>query len=311
MKNKQAGFASSGVVALAILAAIFGLTAVMARYFSKGTGVFEQWYLRYSVSFLFTLLIFWKSISLRKFLKLSQREWLIVIFRAILGSVAAVAIYTLAAQKAKVGPVAFMQVLPTTALLGVFLLHEKISIAKIALITLSFLGAAIVVVPSVHDISGFNLGELLSFISGACFSLQFVTRKWHTSELNNQEITLAMVGIGMVLNYALSLLVYHRAFATGADWSIKYTILLVAAGMLSAVMIFLVSYGFEHVSAVVASTILDLEQIFGVIFGYVFYRETLSSREVIGGLVILVAVVLMNQVNNRETLELKAVPNLD
>jgi drug/metabolite transporter (DMT)-like permease len=65
-------------------------------------------------------------------------------------------------------------------------------------------------------------------------------------------------------------------------------------------MQFLVNYGFEHVSAVVAGNILSLEQVFGVLFGLVFYGELLNARQITGGLIILVSVILMNQLARRE-----------
>lgn len=311
MKQRSKSYASTGVLALALLALIYGLTAVMARYFGTRTGVFEQWYLRYAIGAIFCIILFHGKISYRKFLHLSQRDAGLIVVRVILGSVIAVALYTLAAQKAKIGPVAFMQVLPTTALLGVILLKERISRLKAALVLLSFLGAAIVVVTDTHDLLTLNVGELLSFVSGALFSLVFILRKWQTKALNNYELTFAVTILGAIFNYILSIILYHRLAPVTASWSTSFMLLLVVAGFLSTLMNLLVSYGFEHVSAVVASSILDLEQVFGCLFGYLIYHETLTPREVIGGLIILGAALSMNRLNNREERELKAMPAPD
>lgn len=300
MKQRQLHATPGGLAALAILALIFGLTAVFARYLSGGAQLFEQWYLRYGIMTVLSVLIFYKHISFRKFLHLPGKEWAIILFRTCIGSVLAVALYTLAAQQAKIGVVAFMQVIPSTALLGILLFHEKISRARAVTIFLAFIGASLVVVKSAGDLADLNMGAVWSFISGILFSLQFVTRKWHSKALNNQELTIAIIGVGFVINYLVSLVLYHRWFVETAHWNTQFLLVLFVAACCGVANIFLVNYGFERVSAVIASNILALEQVFGAVFGFMMYRETLSLREIIGGFVILVAVVATNQLNNRE-----------
>lgn len=300
MKKLFAG-TSSGVLALVGLAAFYGITAVLARYLSAGNGLFEQWYLRFGIAFVVALIVFRKQTKLKKFLHLPLREWLVLLLRVLSGGVAAVALYTLAAQHAKIGPVAFMQALPMVALLSVVLLHEKLTLKKGALVLLSFAGAAIVVVTNPRDLLHFNSGEIYSLISGIFFALLFVTRKWHTGVLNNQEIVVATVGLGWLFNYILSVTLYHRVFVVTDHWSPLFVIVLLAAGIAMVANVFLLNYGFERISGIVAGNILSLEQVFGPLFGYLFYREGLTSRELIGGTIIVVAALLMNRLSAKET----------
>jgi drug/metabolite transporter (DMT)-like permease len=267
--------------------------------------------LRYGLRFLFAAVLFRRQVSYRKFLHLPWREWCILLLRLLILSVIANGLYTLATEKAKIGPVAFMQVLPSTAILGVVLMHEKISPQRAFLVMASFFGAAIVVVNNVHDLTGFNVGEMLSLISGVLYGLAFVMRKWHTGILNNQEIALAMAGIGAVVYYVLSLILYRRPFIPASRWNVSFACVLLVGGMVITAMQFLVNYGFEHVSAVVAGNILSLEQVFGVLFGLVFYGELLNGRQIIGGTIILVSVILMNQLARREhgSAQIAAVPD--
>ena len=311
MKNRQLHATTGGLLAIATLAVIFGLTAVLARYLGTETELFEQWYLRYGIMFLLSILVFHRRVNFRKFLTLPGKEWLVILFRAFIGSVLAVALYTLAAQQAKIGVVAFMQVLPSTALLGILLFHERVSKARAGAILLAFLGASLVVVHNLGDLAGMNIGALWSLISGILFSLQFVTRKWHSKALNNQELTVAIIGAGFVMNYIVSLALYHRFFASTADWGTQFVLVLFIAGCLGVANIFLINYGFERVSAVIAGNILALEQVFGTLFGFILYGELLSIREIIGGVVILIAVILTNQLNKRENVkdELKPAPD--
>jgi drug/metabolite transporter (DMT)-like permease len=291
VKSQKLHFTTRGLVAVTVLAAIYGLTAVLARFLASGLGVFEQWYLRYGIGFVFAAVIFRKQISYRKFLRLPRGEWLLLVFRSIIGTVLAVSLYTLASEKAKIGPVAFMQVLPSPALFGVLLLHEKISWQRAALVVTSFLGAAVVAVNSFHDLAGFNIGEMYSLVSGVLFGLFLVTRKWHSDLLNNYELTMAIAGLGFAMDYVLSLVLYRRAIIPASRWTMSFALVLLAAGLLVTVIQFLINYGFEHVSAVVAGNVLSLEQIFG---------ELLDGREIAGGLIILASVILMNQLARRE-----------
>jgi drug/metabolite transporter (DMT)-like permease len=128
MEKSRLHATTGGLFAITALAVIFGLTAIFARYLSTDTKLFEQWYLRYGIMFILSIIAFHRYVDFRKFLNLPGKEWGAILFRAFIGSVLAVGLYTLAAREAKIGVVAFMQVLPSTALLGILLFHEKVSV---------------------------------------------------------------------------------------------------------------------------------------------------------------------------------------
>jgi drug/metabolite transporter (DMT)-like permease len=288
----------SGVVALAILAAIYGLTAVMSRYFSGETSLFEQWYLRLGLAALLTAIIFYRKIDFKKFTHLSRRELGLVMFRGIVGSVLATGLYALASQQEKIGVVSLMQILPLTAVFGMLLMHEKLTLRRALLLAISFVGAIVVMVPKLSSGASLGSGALLSLISGALFALVFVLRKKQTGELNNYELAFGTLVVGAVGNYLLSVGVYHRAFVDVTQWSPMLGVLFLGAGFLSALMSLLSSYGFEHVPAITASIILDLELVFGIVFGFLIYREVLSGYEIVGASIILAAIVIMSYTEN-------------
>lgn len=298
--NKHLFDTSSGILALVAVAAYFGVTAVLARYLSANNGIFEQWYLRYGIAFILSLIIFRKRIIYKKILHLPVKEWLVLIFRVITGSIIAVALYTMASQQAKIGPVAFMQAFPSMAILSIIIMKEKLTLEKGLLVMFSFLGVIIVVVENPHDLLSFNIGEIYSLISGIFFALMFITRKWHTGILNNHEITVALLGLGFVANYILSVILYHRLFAETNQWSVLFIAILFFAGAGAVGNIFFLNYGFERVSGIIAGNIMNLEQVFGPIFGYIFYHELLSGREIIGGIIILISAVMMNMLTKKE-----------
>jgi len=284
-----------GVYALVVLTAIYGLTAVMARYFSDEVSIFEQWYVRFAIAAVLLALVFRNKIRFRQLLRVSGREKFIFTARAIIGFVFAASLYAWASQHAKIGSVAAMQVVPTTALLGVLLLREKISPQKVLIIGLAFAGALVVVLQNPTDLLDVGLGEVASLVSGALFSLTFVMRKMQTGELNNYELSFVTTAIGAAANYLVVVCLDRQFLPSPQVFTPGLGALFIGAGMLSVAMSLLTHYGFEHVKATVASVILDLELLFGVLFGYLFYREILSAREFVGCSIILLAVFLIKK----------------
>jgi drug/metabolite transporter (DMT)-like permease len=100
-----------------------------------------------------------------------------------------------------------------------------------------------VVVESLSDLANINVGAIWSLISGILFSLQFATRRRHSKALNNQELTVAIIGTGFIMNYLLSLILYHRFFVPTSHWDLQFVLVLLLAGCLGVANIFLINYG--------------------------------------------------------------------
>jgi len=300
VKSSRLQYTNTGIVALIILSAAFGIMAVLARYLGQGLGVFEQWYIRYAVSSLVALVVFWPKIELSKFLHLPLREWGVLWFRIISGQVIGIGLFTLASERTDAGIVSFMQVMPIVPLLGLILFHERFTRQKAAITLLAFIGAAMVVLTNVYSLSHLNTGALLSLVSAVFYSAMLVTRKWHSDLLNNHEITVAFMILSCLCAYGISVLFDHRFMIPIGHWNAHFALVVLAAGCLSVPVNFLISYSFEHVSAIIAGNILSLEEVFGALFGFIFYGQVLDMREITGGLVILVSVLLMNFAMRRE-----------
>jgi len=300
MKASRQHYTNSGIIALALVSVGFGLMPVLARYLGEGLGLFEQWYLRFAVGLIVALIVFWKKIDLRKFLSLPPREWLVLVSRVFVGQIIGLGLFTLASQKADAGVVSFMQVMPVIPLLGVMLLRERFTAQKAGITFVAFVGAATVVVTNAHSLAHLNAGALLSLVSALFYSAMLVTRKWHDGSLNNQEITVAFMALSGLFAYVISVIVDRRLMIPGDHWDVQFVGVIIAAGALSVAVNFFISYGFEHVSAIIAGNILSLEEVFGPLAGFVFYGQVLSGRELVGGLIILVSVIAMNVVIRQE-----------
>jgi drug/metabolite transporter (DMT)-like permease len=54
----------------------------------------------------------------------------------------------------------------------------------------------------------------------------------------------------------------------------------------------LMIYGFKYVEAQIGSLIMLAEVVFGIIFGFIFYKEAVSITTLVGGVVIISAIIL-------------------
>lgn len=291
-----------GISAIIGLALLYGLTGVLARYLTSHLGILEQWSIRFLIALLVAVVVFRSKIRFSKFKSLSRQESGMILFRGLIGFVLAMWLYALSTHYATIGSVAAMQIVPMTALFGVLIFREKVSKTVLALIVLSFVGAAIVAVQSFADIR-FGKGELMSLVSGALFSLSLVLRKKQTGELNNHELVVGVTAVAFIGNYLLHI-------CTGGSWlphigelPWQVIVVLAVAGGLSALMSLLANYGFEHVKATTANILLNLELVFGVILGYLLYHEVLTLRQAVGALIILGASSAVAYVEAKQTLQ--------
>lgn len=60
-------------------------------------------------------------------------------------------------------------------------------------------------------------------------------------------------------------------------------------------------YGFKRVEAQIGSLILLFDIIFGIILGYIIFKESISFTALIGGSMILAAIILPNIRMKKET----------
>lgn len=279
-----------GIAALFVLVLIYGITPVMARFFSSHLGVYEQWYLRFFVAACVMALFFRKNIRFRKLLTHSRYEIWLAVVRGALGLGVGAILYALSTKYTTIGSVTAMQIVPFTAVFGVVLLRERLGFSRALLIGVSFVGAFLVAVQDIANLR-FGFGELLSLISGAFFSLSFVLRRKQTGEMNNYELAFMATLVGMCINYLMAVITTGHFLPTqvGGSVGLMFWCLLLTAGVLSAAMNMLSNYGFEQVRATTASIIMNMELVFGVVLGYLVYREVLTVRQTVGALVILLA----------------------
>lgn len=288
---------NKGVLALVLLSFGFGAIAIIARVLGSQLHLFQQLYLTLGAGMILSLPFSTRILKMDRLTIIPFKDWLIMIFRIVVGYVVGGSLYRESVLLTKISNVVFIQALPFVAIFGWILLKEKFNWQKLILVMLSYLGVVIISVKDFSSIFTIGKGELFSFISAALFSLSYISRKWQTDFLDDKEISQILLILGTVILFITSLL-----FGEGLpkiNWSIFLLLLVFLNGFINAFNLFFTNFGFRYVKAVLASNILTLESIFAVILAIIFFREIPTSKELIGGILIIGSVLQMNRLENK------------
>ncbi|HSW37812.1 MAG TPA: DMT family transporter [Candidatus Saccharimonadales bacterium] len=287
---------NKGIFALVYLPLQFAAMGIFARYLATNFTVLQQVYLRILAALILAIFIFGKRIDYKKLTTISKREWGVTTFRAIVNYLFAVSLFSASVLHAKLGTVSFINALPFVALLGVLFFKEKLNLSKTGLILLSLLGVALVASKNLGDLFSWGYGEILAFFGAAAFAVSYVTRRWHKGSLNNYEITTLMFAISFVTLLIVSLLMGEGLPLDG--WSYKLLATVAIAGLLNVSGLQLVNYAFTKVDNILAGNLLMLEVVFGLLLGYIFYKEVYTLRELLGGVLIVFSAIGMNYITS-------------
>ncbi|MFZ5535250.1 MAG: DMT family transporter [Patescibacteria group bacterium] len=288
-----------GVIALILLALVFASMGLFARYLATGFLLFQQVYLRMFAALLICLILFRKQIDFKKFLKISAKDWLIILLRAVSYSLFGIILFTQAILVTKYANVSFISALPMTALLGFLLLGEKFSFKKALYIVLAFIGVFIISVQDYSNIFNWSRGEMITQASTVFFSLSYVARRWQSDFLNNTELTVANFFVAFLAVFLVSLFKGDGLPLAGWNWGLLFAV--IGAGIFNALNVFLTNYGFQKLEAVLAGNILTLEALFAVFLGFIFFGEAPMPRDVLGGAIISFSVIAMNRLESEKS----------
>ncbi len=292
MKEKNSPDRKKGILALITVTIFYASAGAVLRYLSYSFGLYQQIYLRTFIGLLLGF-IFFRKVDYGKLSKISVKEWLLLTVRTA-SNVLAATLWVYATPITKLANIAFIDSLPLTAVLSFLFVLEKASWKKVVWVAMSFLGVFVVSVKNLSNLGSFGFGELVVFISGFFFAFRNISRRWQSKLLNDQEISQIMFAIGIVVLFFMSIAVGEKmAFP---PMNILLWALLLFGGIIMFANIYLTNYGFASVPAVLGNNILNLEGIFALGIGFLFYGEISTLRELLGGVLIIASVVKMNQI---------------
>ncbi|MBI1855466.1 MAG: EamA family transporter [Chloroflexi bacterium] len=275
-----------GILLIAVSAASFGTLAIFSRYaYADGMDTFTILFLRFTISaLLMGSLLFIRHESLPR----GRTLWQLVGMGA-LGYVGQSFSYLTAIQFASAGLVALLLYLypAFVAILSAIFLKEKITRLKIIALTLATLGAALTASPE----GGKWQGVILAISAAAIYSVYIIVGTGVMKQVSAvQSSTVIFASAGLVYGAATAVSGTHFP-QTGAGWGALGSVVIVATVI--PVVTFLA--GLKLIGPTNASMLSTFEPVVTVSLAAWLFGESLKPAILIGGGMILIAVILLTR----------------
>ncbi|HET9912833.1 MAG TPA: DMT family transporter [Anaerolineales bacterium] len=276
----------TGILLIAISAASFGTLAIFGRLlYADGLDTFTLLFLRFSfaaVTMTFILLLRKEPLPRGKIL-------LQLIGMGALGYAGQSFSYLSAIKYASAGLVALLLYLYPMCvfMLSVIVLREKVTWIKIVALLLALAGTALTVDPAGGQLTGI----LLAILSSVIYSIYIIVGTnimKHVSAIQSSLVIFASAGV--VFGGLMAVNGAHLP-ATGSGWLGIAGIVLVATVI--PVTAFLA--GLERIGPTNASMLSTLEPVVTVLLAGLIFNERLQPITILGGILILVAVILLTR----------------
>jgi len=275
-----------GVLLIVVSAASFGTLAIFGRYaYADGMDTFTLLFLRFTISaLLMGTLLFIRRESIPR----GRILWQLVGMGA-LGYVGQSFSYLTAIQFASAGLVALLLYLypAFVAILSTLFLKEKLTRPRIIALSLATLGAALTANPE----GGKWQGILLAISAAAIYSIYIIVGTGVMKQVSPvQSSTIIFASAGVVYGAATAINGAHFP-QTASGWGAMGGVVIVATVI--PVVSFLA--GLKRIGPTNASMLSTLEPVVTVLLAAWLFGETLGLAALIGGALILAAVILLTR----------------
>jgi drug/metabolite transporter (DMT)-like permease len=275
-----------GVVLIVISAAAFGTLAIFGRYaYADGLDTFTILALRFSIAALIMAVL----LIVRRESWPRGRSLIQLIGMGALGYVGQSFSYLTAIHYASAGLVALLLYLypAFVAILSAIFLKEKFTRLKIAALIIATLGAALTANPQ----GGTWTGILLAISAAAIYSVYIIVGTNVLKRVSAiQSSTVIFAGAGMVFS-ALAIVNGPQLPHSSSGWAAIIAIISVAT--ILPVVAFLA--GLRRIGPTNASLLSTLEPVVTVLLAAWLFGEVLQSATLMGGGLILIAVILLTR----------------
>jgi len=275
-----------GIVLVAISAAAFGTLAILGRYaYAEGMDTLTVLFLRFSLSAgVMAVLLVTRREPLPRGLTLLQ-----LVGMGAVGYVGQAFSYLTALKYASSGLVALLLYLYPVfvAILSAIWLHEQITRIKTVALGLALVGTALTVGPE----GGQFLGVLLAISAAAIYSVYIMVGAQVMKRVSAVQSSTVIFASAGGMSGVLMMGNGPHLPATGAGWAVIGSIVLIATVL--PVVAFLA--GLERIGPTNAAMLSTLEPVVTVLLAAMLLRETLKPITLLGGGLVLVAVLLLTR----------------
>ena len=143
------------------------------------------------------------------------------------------------------------------------------------------------------DISGINIGDILTLLCGLFFALHILwTEKCNKEGCDTIIITMLQFAFAAFFGWILAPFM-DGSFPIVAIQTPKVVLSMLYLGLFSSMICFsLQNIGLKYVQSSLASLFLSFESVFGVLFSTIFLHETLTLKMAAGCMLIFSAIVI-------------------
>lgn len=281
-----------GSLLIAVSAASFGTLAIFGRYaYTDGLDIFTVLFLRFGISAAFmTVILLLRKESFPRRQSLAQ-----LVGMGALGYVGQSFLYMTAIKFASSGLVALLLYLYPmfVFILSVIVLHEKTSLAKFIALTLALTGTALTVDPAGGQLSG----ALMAIAAALIYSVYIIVGTnvmKHVSAVQSSTVIFASAGVV----YGL-LIVFNGVHLPASNTGGFAMLGIIVISTIIPVVTFLA--GLERIGPTNAAMLSTLEPVVTVLLAAWLFGEILMPIVMLGGALILVAVILLTSSEVRKS----------
>lgn len=143
-----------------------------------------------------------------------------------------------------------------------------------------------------EGLGGATAGDWLTLVSAAAFAAQIVSVNYFVDKDNAILISVLQMFFGGVMGMILSLCTEPQSLAPVIECM---PILLYSTFVPTSLGYTLQIVGQKYTDSSTAALLMSLESVFALIFGFLFLREVMTVRELIGSAIILAATIIGQQ----------------
>lgn len=270
----------NGAVALIGAAGIYAFFNVMIREMSKMYGNQAQVAARFGVALSLLLILH----IIRRRLPSIPKEKIKNVVGLGLTAASLVLLITISVNNTKIANSIFLLYAGSILgafLLGTFVFRESVTKTKLISISLAVIGISLFLFES----GAFEIGLIAAFAAG-CFDSIGNTLRKSLKGINRNSLLVyqysIMTTFAIILTFVMGSEIIKEVTSWGIFVTLVYAVLLITIGNL-------LLYGFQHFDVNIGTVVLASELFFALLFGYIFFNETSTPLELIGGLLIFSA----------------------
>lgn len=281
-----------GFLTLLLAAISFGSFGIWIRLLSREMSVYQQIVLRNSFAFIIAILIVFVARQFRN-IDWSRVKKVNLLFYTFLVPLSVIA-YNISILNTKIAVATFAFYIGTILtgwFAGTVFYKEKLNMEKWFSLILVIIGLIFFVYPFSNG--SLNLGLIAGIISGIIDGAANGFRKDLAGKVNKLVLVL-LTAIGGVFVSGIMMAHFQQGFSYLGSLSVSGWVIGAFFGSLLVIINYLLLVGFQNFDLGLGSIVLSLELLFATVFGFLFLKEIPTSRELVGGILILFANMIPN-----------------